>query len=392
MTLTQIASLLNNTIIPNCFGGSAGVTIAEDLSNIADLGKLIANLSKDDLKNFQNTYVTGIVENWCESRKYEPETYGIFRDELEYGGAIQRIRARLYSAADSPIMNLENYNIDNTSADYNDGHFYGPILSAKVYTDTITKMVIHSVPLEQTRKSFTNARDVSKYNAMIEATVQNTIAFEMNALAKGVLRKVIQACNTSKKVQLLTLYNATMGYTSSDTGYVTLSNWKLSESFKLFCQEVIIRLKKAMTEYSVKYGDGTNECFCPPEDVRTILLEEFATQIDFAQSSVYHKELTDIGDYRTIQYWQNGSTALMPEISATSVHDKVVIDNGTDPDIVVGPIAGLIMDKLVCGITERMTKTSEDYIGKGDFITYYNHVAYSNWVNTSNACVMLTLT
>lgn len=391
MTLTQIATLLNTVIIPNCFGGDTGVTIAEDLSNIADLGKKIADLSKDDLKNFQNTYVTGIVENWCESRKYVPETYGLFMDELEYGGAIQRIRAKLYSASDSPIMNLENYNIDNTSADYNDGHFYGPVLDAKVYTETITKMVIHSVPLEQTRKSFTNARDVSKYNAMVEATVQNTIAFEMNALAKGILRKLAAECNTSKKIQLITLYNATMGYQSGDAGFITVANWKLSESFKLFCQEVIIRLKKAVTEYSTKYGDGTMECFCPPEDVRVILLEEFGTQIDFAQSNVYHQELTSIGDYRTIQYWQNGSTALMPEISAASTHDKIVVDGGTDPDVTIGPVVGFVMDRLCCGITERMVKTTEDYIGKGDFVTYYNHVAYSNWINLSNACVMLTL-
>ena len=38
MKFSQISTLLNNTLVPNVFGGSSGVTIAEDLSNVVDLG------------------------------------------------------------------------------------------------------------------------------------------------------------------------------------------------------------------------------------------------------------------------------------------------------------------------------------------------------------------
>lgn len=389
MDLIQISTMLNNVIIPNCFGGSLGVTIAEDLSNIAELGTHVSNLDDDDLKNFQKEYVTGVVENWMESRKYIPETYGIFMDEIEYGGAVQRIRARLEKAIDSDILSLSNANTALSPVDYNDGKFYGPVIDAKVYKDEITKAVRHSVPLEQTRKSFTRAIDVSKYNAMVEANVDNTISFEMNALAKGIFRKLADVCNSSRKIQLMTLYNTTFGYTSGDAGYIDLTNWNQSASFKLWCESVIIRLKKSITEFNVKYGDGTCECFTPPEDVRVLLLEEFGTALDFVQSSVYHKELTDVGEYRTIQYWQNGSTDLMPQISATSVHDKIKVDDTVD--YVIGPVVGFVYDKFTCGLTERAIKTTSDYFAKGDFVTYYNHVAYSSWINQSNCAIMLTL-
>ena len=391
MKLIQIASLLNNTIIPNMFGGNSGVTIAEDLSNIADLGVLVSNLSADDLKDFQKRFVTGVVENWCESRRYDSETYGLFMDEIEYGGAVQRIRARILSAEDSPVLSLEDYNASSSAPDYNDGHFYGTALVSKVYTDTITKMVIHSVPLEMTRKSFTNARDVAKYDAMIEANVQNTITLELNGLAKGVFRKLAQACSSGRKIQLMTAYNTENGFTSTDPGYVDLTNWKRDTKFLLFCEEAVIRLKKAVTEMNIKYNDTTAECFTPPEDTRVLLLEEFATALDFAQSSVYHKELTDIGEYRTIQYWQNGSAALLPVITSQSVHDKIVIDGGTNPDVTIGPVVGFIYDRFTAGITERLIKTTSDYIAKADFVTYYNHVAYNNWINTANTSIMLVL-
>lgn len=391
MNNIQIASLLNNTIIPNMFGGNTGVTIAEDLSNVAELGTLVSSLDADALKNFQGTYVTGVVENWMESREYPSETYGLFIDELEYGGAVQRIRARLLSAADSPILNLADYNASSSAPDYNDGHFYNTALVAKVYTDTLSKMVVHSVPLEMTRKSFTNARDVAKYNAMIEANVMNTISLQLNGLAKGIFRKMAKACSSGRKIQLMTLYNSEFGFTSSDAGYITISNWKNSTSFKLWCEETVIRLKKAIREMNMKYNDATAECFCPEEDTRVLLLTEFATALDFAQSSVYHKELTDIGEYRTIEYWQNGSTDLIPHISATSVHDKIVVDGGTDPDVTIGPVVGFIYDRFTAGITNRLIKTTSDYIAKGDFVTYYNHVAFDNWLNTANTSIMLCL-
>ena len=391
MNLIQTATLLNTVVIPNCFGGNTGVTIAEDLSNVADLGTLVSNLDADALKNFQGTYVTGVVENWMESREYPSETYGLFMDEIEYGGAVQRIRARLLKAQDSPVLNIADYNASDSAPDYNDGHFYGTQLVAKVYTDTMAKMVVHSVPLEQTRKSFTNARDVAKYNAMIEANVGNTIALEANALAKGIFRKLAKACLSGRKVQLLTLYNTEFGYQSGDTGFISLYNWKQSTSFKLWCEETVVRLRNAITEMNMKYNDGSAECFTPKGDTRVLLLSEFATALDFAQSSVYHKELTDVGEYRTIEYWQNGSTDLIPHISSTSVHDKVVVDNGTDPDTVIGPIVGFIYDRFTAGVTNRLIKQTSDYIAKSDHVNYYDHVAFDNWINLSNTSVMLCL-
>ena len=50
MLFNQIATLLNDTLVPNVFGGDSGVTIAEDLSNIVDLGTKISNTLKHILR------------------------------------------------------------------------------------------------------------------------------------------------------------------------------------------------------------------------------------------------------------------------------------------------------------------------------------------------------
>ena len=55
MNLKQISTLINETIVPNTLG--EGTTIAEDLSNIVDLGTAIADLTADDMKNFTKDFI-----------------------------------------------------------------------------------------------------------------------------------------------------------------------------------------------------------------------------------------------------------------------------------------------------------------------------------------------
>ena len=110
MTLTQIATLLNEKIVPNVFGdgksGTTPITIAEDLRNVVDLGTALADLSAGDLKNYMNDLVVGVFDTFVDTRAYKDETYDLFISDIEYGGAIQRIKAKLLSASDTAILAL----------------------------------------------------------------------------------------------------------------------------------------------------------------------------------------------------------------------------------------------------------------------------------------------
>jgi hypothetical protein len=60
MKLTQIATLLNNTLVPNYLGKD--VTIAEDLSNVVELGTAIADLDGKRSKTLQATLLSESLE------------------------------------------------------------------------------------------------------------------------------------------------------------------------------------------------------------------------------------------------------------------------------------------------------------------------------------------
>ena len=383
MKLNEIAHILNQTIVPNILGEET--TIQEDLSNINLIGTAIAGLDGDALKDYTKSFALRIVKNFFNTRTYKSETYGLFIDSVEFGGAVQRVKARLLKAYDTPILNLVSYNTELDAPDYNDGHYYGTETDSRVYTETNAFQIPYSIPTEMFKKAMTNAGDLQKLVALIESNAQNTLTNELNGLAKMVIRRLIVSCAGAREVKLITLYN------TLHNANVTLENWNLNTDFKLWCQSVIIRLKKRLTEWNRVTNDGTIETFTPEGDIRTILLSEFGTNVDFTQSSVYHKELTDIGNYYTVESWQNSSTDILPQISANSVHDEVVQKTGAENVVTVKHIVGIVYDRLAAGITNRLDKTTSDYIAKGDFTTMFHHVAKDLWIDPRNSAIILTL-
>ena len=403
MKFSQISTLLNNTLVPNVFGGSSGVTIAEDLSNVVDLGTAIANIDGDTLKNYAQDLVVGVFDTYVDTRSYKDETYGLFMSEIEYGGALQRVKAKLMNTYDTNILTLTS--IGSSGPDYTDGHYYGTDWDSKIYTKDVGFKLPYSTSIEMFKKSFTSASGVQKLFAMIEANIDTSLKVELNTLARGVLRKLIlSAYQGSRVIPLITTYNTKFGYTSSDAGYVTVSNWSQNESFKIFCQTLVLELRKYITDINSKYNDGVVYTFTPESDSRCILLTEFAAELDVALGSVYHKELVDgLGEYSTINYWQNASTSLIPQITAAagntpaSVHDQVkevtTPAQGQTPAVVttIDHVVGVLFDRYSAFITDKLDKVTTKYVAEEDFVTYFHHVIKSYSIDTRNTAVILQL-
>lgn len=389
MELTQVASLLNEIKIPNQLGAST--TIADDLSNV-DAGVAIADMDEYALQDFQRKFVVGVINHVVMEGEYPEETFGLYHNEQEFGGVLQvtRSRGRL-SAQSSPILSLESVYDDASAPDYTDGHFYGITPDNKLYTKSVIDEIRFSIPSEMWKQSFTSANEVAKLVALVEETAKNTLRSFNKELARSILCSLIGSCSTARRIHALTLYNTVNGFTDSDDGYVTISNYKQNHNFKLFCQQILKRIQNQMLDYSKKYNDGTIEVFGRKSDLRTIVLEEFMTMIDFEQSGIFHNELTSVGEVFTINFWQNASTDLLPCIKSGSVHDQVVIDGGDDEDVTIDHVVGIVMDRYTAGITNVLNKTRSQYNAPGDFNTYFSAVAKKYWVDNRDMAVIITL-
>ena len=401
MTNTQIATLLNTKIIPNYFGkGEDGshnpITLAEDLRNVVDVGKALSDLSVSDLENFKGDLVAGVLDTYTDSRLFQDAdeaSYGLAMSESEFGGAIQRVKMKLMSASDTNILALTD--ASNSGPDYTDGKFYGAQYDAKLYTVVDSFKVKFSISNNELKKSFTSAAGVARMIAMIEASVENTVRLELNSMARSVLRKMILSANTgSRVIPLLTTYNTKFNLTSSDPGYVTLANWSQDEHFKIWVQTLVLELRKYMSDYNEKYNDGTVPTFTPAEDSRAILLTEFAAELDVALGSVYHKEMVEgLGDYRTINFWQNGTKDILPTIASGSLHDQVVetiADSGTTT-ATIDHVVGLFYDRYSAFVSIELDKMTSKYVPEEDFTTYFKFYNRRYAIDPRNTNVILTL-
>lgn len=401
MLNTQIATMLNTVIIPNYFGegksGDTPITITEDLRNVVDLGKALSDLSVNDLENFKGDLVVGVLDTYTDAREFKSDdeaSYGLFVSSEEYGGAIQRVKCKLLSATDSNLLALVD--ASNSGPDYTDGKFYGVPVDAKIYTKMDSFRVKFSISNNELKKSFTSAAGVARLIAMIEVTVRNTIALQLNATARGVLRELIlQAYTGGREVKLLTMYNTIFGFASDDPGYVDISNWNQNETFKIWCQSTILKLRKGIADYNEKYNDGTVETFTPEADSRAIFLSDFATDMDVALGSVYHTELVKgLDQYRTINFWQNGTTELVPMIQSGSLHDQIVekvADSGDAQVTTINHVVGLLFDRFSAFVTYELTSMRVKRVEEEDFSTYFRDYTRRYCVDTRNTNVILTL-
>lgn len=389
MELKQIASILNTVKIPNALGEV--VTIADDLSNVGE-GISVENMDEDTCKNYLKDLAVGTINFMVRTGEYPEETFGLYHNEIEYGGVLQvtRTRGRLKSY-DSPILTLQSVTEDDNAPDYTDGHYYGTGFDSKLYTKDVIDEIRYSIPVEMFKQSFTSASEVQKLFALIEENAANTIRSFNKELARSILLKLIGTCSSARRIKLFTLFNTVNGLQQGDDDYVTLANYRSNHKFKLFGQQVLKRIQNQMLDYNKKYNDGTVEIFGKKSDLRTILLEDFYTDIEFEQSMIFHNELTSVGQVYTINFWQNASTDLMPCISEGSVHDQVKIAVENDDPIVIDHVIGLVMDKYVAGITNKVDKVRAKYVPEGDFNTMFHAILKKYWVDTRDMAVIFTL-
>ena len=380
MKLTQVATLLNETIVPNLLG--EGTTISADLSNIVDLGTALAEVTAEDMQDYAKDLVVGVARNLFDSRAYMSETYGLMNDAREYGGVIQRVKVRLYSASDSPIWTLQN------GQDYFDGTYYGADIDSKIYTKDTIFQVKNSIPVEKFKQSFTSADGVMSLIATIEQQVDNTITMELNGLAKTTLQQMIATSVANGQViHLLTEYNTLSGLTGDDA--LTADTCLYNAPFLRWCAMTIVRLRDLTQDMNKKYNDGTIETFTPADDLRVTLLSEFARSIEFnMEADTFHNDIVSVGQYNTINFWQNSSDDMLPSLGVTA---EVKTNVGEVSPVTVSSCVALIADRYAGGVSARLDKITAQYIANGDYTTYFHHIANSRFIDTRNTGIVLCL-
>lgn len=377
MEYKQIATILNNTIVPNVLGEAS--TIAEDLSDIVDLGTAMSALTADQVKDVTASFVAGVAATKFDSRTFSKMVGGLYKDYTMWPGIIQKVKAGLMTVTDDVTTNLQN----NTSYDPN--VFHGFPIDNKVYTRDAGFELDWSVPHNMWKSAFTSPAELAKLVGYIENRAEQTIKVQLFTLSLMTLRALI-AANGANRVKLLTTYNATFGT------QLTANQAEKDADFLKWAAEVIENLRSAMTDISSKYNDGTIVTYSPLEDIKVTLLTKFANDIRFnLTSDIYHPEQVSFGSYETVNFWQNSGNAMLPDITVNGDIKTNLDGSGDAGDIAIPKVVGVIYDQYAAGITAHEENVRSQYNGKGDFTNYFRSIPAQYFVDTRDSAVVLTL-
>lgn len=364
MKVNQIYEIMNS--VTSEVLGEQTITVAEDLSNIVDVGKEILNGT--DIDNYVKSLVDHIGRVIFVNRKYSGGAPSVLMDGWEFGSILEKITADLPEATENESWELEN------GTSYDPNIFYQPKVSAKFFNNRVTFEIPMSFTERQVKSSFSSREQLNGFVSMLYNAIDRSMVIKTDSLIMRTINNFIgetlhaeypdndyTAKSTVKAVNLLNLYNAEKGTTLTadkcltDTDFIKYSAYMM----KLY----VSRLGKASTLFNI----GKKDRFTPRDMLHIVLLDNFASASDvYLQSDTFHNELTEFPNHETVPFWQGSGE----NYSFTDVSTIDIKTSGNNTIKATG-ILGVMFDRDSLGVTNLDRRVTSQYNAKAEF--------FNNW-------------
>ena len=387
MDVKQVSTILKTVL--DSMTGTENI-VAEDLSNIVDVGDTIGNLVTDNktLEQFMHSlhdHIGRVV--FADDRTYEPVSYGIKRDAWEYGGLKEKIYIDLPDATDNETWGLV------AGETYDDILVYSPPNATAKFFD---KMVTYSIPmsyadLRVVRTAFSNAEQVSAFFAAVENRIRTARDFYNAGLELRTLNNIVlEKAKGNKTINLLAAYNAA-GHVGEANPITTAAAAIGNKNFLRFAAATIAKYSDFMGGLSEQFNDGGYPRQTPAKFQRFYVLSEFARNIEvYSESDTYHNEFVKLIDGRRVPNWQGVKTAggTFDFSTCSEIIGKPA--SGSENNITVNGVVGLLIDYDAAAVCCENYRVTSFYNAGNETIKYYHKwdARYMNDMN-ENAIVFV---
>ena len=364
MKVNQIYEIIND--VTKEVLGEKTITVAEDLSNIVDVGKEILNGT--DIDNYVKSLVDHIGRVIFVNRKYSGGAPSVLMDGWEFGSILEKITADLPEATENESWELEN------GTSYDPNIFYQPKVSAKFFNNRVTFEIPMSFTEKQVKSSFSSREQLNGFVSMLYNSIDRSMTIKIDSLIMRTINNFIGETlhseypdntyttkSTVKAVNLLYLYNEEKGTNLTadkcltDTEFIKFSSYMM----KLY----VSRLGKASKLFNI----GKKDRFTSKDMLHIVLLDNFASASDvYLQSDTFHNELTEFPNHETVPFWQGSGN----NYSFTDVSTIDIKTSGNNTIKATG-ILGVMFDRDSLGVTNLDRRVTSQYNAKAEF--------FNNW-------------
>ena len=362
MKMTQVYEILN-TITQEILGDS--VVVAEDLSNVVDIGKAFANLD-GAVDNYVRKLLDHIGRVVFVDRVYGGRAPSVLMDGWEYGSILEKVRVDLPEAEENESWDLQD------RASYDPNIFYAPSISVKFFNNRVTFEIPISITEKQVKSSFSNATQLNAFYSMIQTAIENSMTVKLDALIMRTINAAIGetihaefaggdfSVSGVRAVNLLALYNATVTTPIAAEDALYNSDFIRFASFTM--KNYIGRLKTISTLFNI----GGTAKFTPADKLKVVLLDEFKNAAEVYLYDGLNQYNTDgikfPVDADGVTYWQGSGTDYA--FDSTSSID---VKTPSGDDVSVSGILGVMFDRDALGVANLDRRVTTNYNPKSEF-------------------------
>lgn len=372
MQVQQIHTLINS--VTESVLGETGV-VAEDLSNIVDVGNAVFGADKVD--NYVKKLVNQIGKVAFDNRVYSGAVPSVLMDSWEFGSVLEKVTATMPVATENESWSLTD------GEDYSPDVFHQPDVSAKFFNSKVTFEIPLSFTERQVKESFTNAAQLNGFLSMLTTSVENSMTVKLDSLIMRTINHMIAetfandlgvtdagppevwsvntAGTTVKAVNLLKLYN------DAFSASLTVDQARVKPEFIRFATYQIGLYCDRMARVSTLFNVGESERFSPKDSQNVILLSDFAKASDaYLLSDTYNAGKLALPKHETVPYWQGSGTGYaFDDVSSVNLKTQ----SGKDVD--VSGIVGVVADRMALGVSNLDKRVTTNYNPKAEFYTNF---------------------
>lgn len=383
--------------VPSGVTTTPSYMVAEDLSNVVDIGRTIFDATSVD--NYVKTLINHIGRVIFVDRAYSPVVPSVIKESWEYGSILEKIDCDMPESVANPKWELKN------KTRYDQDTFKSPDgVRAKFFNDAITYQIDMSFTEDQVKESFSNATQLNSFFSMVQTKIKNRLNIDYANLTRATINAFIAA--TLYRDYNSAYSDSTHKFTFGDNSYVRSVNLlakyrdegfdaekKLTPETALknldfikFASYTIARYTSYVRDMSVLFNMGGKERFTPTDLQHLVLHADFKKAADvYLQSDTFHNEFVTLPKSEEINFWQGtGSDYGIDSTGRIHVTCKVSTDGTTyeskeiDTDGAI--ILGCLFDNDALGINNEKNKVTSHYNANGDFINnfYKSFARYFN--------------
>lgn len=366
MTVAQIYALMNS-VTSEILGKSD--LVAEDLSNVVDVGTEIFNASA--LDNYVKSLVNHIGKVIFVNRPYSGAVPSVLMDGWEFGSVLEKVQADTPEATENESWELQ----DGTSYDPN--IFYQPKVSAQFFNKRVTFEVPMSFTERQVKESFSNAEQLNGFLSMIYNAVDRSMTIKIDSLVQRTINNMIAMTvyadyqggaladkSGIKAVNLLYLYKQKTG-NSELTAAEALTN----PEFIRFASYEMGLYRDRMTRISSLFNIAGKDRFTPSDLQHVVLLSDFAKAAGvylYDGTAQFNTGNIQLPQADIVPYWQAPGTAY--DFTDTG---KISVKTPDSHDVEVTGILGIIFDRDALGVTNLDRRVTTNYNPKAEFYSNF---------------------